>query len=92
MRPSPRQAATLCVAALASGQRFDVAETAAPVSFARRFNIGAAEYATENGETYDCVSSGLATYCADTETFTVSPSQAKAIRGLLGKRAAPAFA
>lgn len=124
MRPSPRQAATLCVAVLASGQRFNgaalaeiaalSAESAKPetdaerrkaiaariaeiyagpsVTFPRRFNLGATGYAAENGATADCVSSGLASYDAATEAFTVTVKQAAAIRGMLGKRAAPAFA
>lgn len=92
MRPSPRQAATLCVAVLASGQRFNAAPDAAPVTFPRRFILGNADYATENGATADCVSAGLAAYDPEAEAFTVTAKQAAQIRGLLGKRAAPAFA
>lgn len=92
MRPSPRQAAALCVAVLASGQRFNVADDSAPVTFPRRFTLGDNAHALENGASADCVASGLATYDSDSEAFTVTSAQAKAIRGLLGKLAAPAFA
>lgn len=92
MRPSPRQAATLCVAVLASGQRFNSATDAEAVTFPRRFTLAGADYATENGATADAVSAGLAAYDADAEAFTVTAKQAAQIRGLLGKRAAPAFA
>lgn len=92
MRPSPRQAATLCVAVLASGQRFNAAPDAEAVTFPRRFTLAGSDYATENGATADCVSAGLAAYDAEAEAFTVTAKQAAQIRGLLGKRAAPAFA
>jgi len=92
MRPSPRQAAALCTAALASGQRFNSTPHADAVSFPRRFTIGADAFAIENGAASDAVSSGLASYDAETETFTVNTKQAAVIRGLLGKLAAPAFA
>ena len=92
MRPSPRQAATLCVAVLASGQRFNAAPDAVAVTFPRRFTLAGSDYATENGATADCVSAGLAAYDAEAEAFTVTAKQAAQIRGLLGKRAAPAFA
>lgn len=92
MRPSPRQAATLCVAVLASGQRFNATADAEAVTFPRRFTLAGADYATENGATADAVSAGLCAYDAEAEAFTVTAKQAAQIRGLLGKRAAPAFA
>lgn len=92
MQASRRQAAALCVAALASGHRFNTAEKSAPVTFPRAFPFNGQSFVIENGCNADCVSAGLASYCPKTETYTVTAEQARAIAAQLGKLAAPAFA
>ena len=65
-KPSPRQAAALYVALIASGGKL-----ADNVKFPRKFEIKSASYAIENGALSDCIASGLARYDSATETVTL---------------------
>ena len=65
-KPSPRQAAALYVALVASGGK--LADNA---KFPRKFEMRGASYAIENGALSDAIASGLAAYDSASETVTL---------------------
>lgn len=66
-KPSPRQAAALYVALVASGGKL-----ADGTKFPRKFTLRGAQYAIENGALSSAISAGLCTYHAESETVTVA--------------------
>jgi hypothetical protein len=87
-RVTDRQAAALAVAIVASGNKLPASGSTESATFSRRFNIGAVAYVIENGCTSDILGSGLATYSAEREAFTVNAKQAQAMREALGNKLA----
>lgn len=77
-KPSPRQAAALYVALVASGGKLSDGAT-----FPRQFTLRGASYAIENGALSDALASGLATY--DSASETIKLANASEIKSQLGK-------
>ena len=65
--PTPRRAAAIYIAALASGVK--LADNA---KFPRKFKMRGAEYCLDNGAITRCTEAGLITYNSKTETVTIA--------------------
>lgn len=64
--PTPRRAAAIYIALLASGGKLETG-----VSFPRKFEMRGASYCLDNGAIKRCTEAGLITYAAATETVTI---------------------
>ena len=65
--PTPRRAAAIYIAALASGVKL-----ADKAKFPRKFKMSGADYCLDNGAIKRCTEAGLITYDAKSETVTIS--------------------
>ena len=65
--PTPRRAAAIYIAALASGVKL-----ADKATFPRKFKMRGAEYCLDNGAITRCTEAGLITYNSKTETVTIA--------------------
>ena len=65
--PTPRRAAAIYIAALASGVKL-----ADKAKFPRKFKMRGADYCLDNGAIKRCTQAGLITYDAKSETVTIA--------------------